>query len=176
MDPQPLPPQWHVMPGELFVSGGPGRISTLLGSCVALVVWHPGLRVGGLCHYLLPARKRQPNQPRDGQYADEALDMMAEWLARHGLALPACQAWCFGGAHHLALQPSGPAPQRDGLAFDIGRRNVEAARRLVRHHGLQLQGHDLGGAWPRHVALDLHSGHVSCRVQRGHVVGGPAHG
>jgi chemotaxis protein CheD len=171
MDTQALPPQWLVMPGELFVSGGPGRVSTLLGSCVALVVWHPGVRVGGLCHYLLPARARRLGQPRDGQYADEALDMMAEWLARHGVALPSCQAWCFGGAQHLPLNAPGIARLPEGLGFDIGRRNVEAADQLVRQHGLQLLEHDLGGEWPRHVALDLQTGQVSCRVQRG-VVGG----
>jgi chemotaxis protein CheD len=157
-------PEWHVMPGEFFVSPGPGRVRTLLGSCVALVLWHPGRRVGGLCHYVLPGRMRLPGEPRDGQYADEALDMMAELLARHGLAPSSCHAWCFGGARHLLASRSDPV-------FDIGARNGEAARRLVQAHGLHLHGHDLGGEWPRHIELDLHSGAVSCRVQRGTVGG-----
>ena len=39
-----------LQPGEWFFGQSPNRISTLLGSCVAVTVWHPILRCGGLCH------------------------------------------------------------------------------------------------------------------------------
>ena len=48
-----------LMPGELWSGRGAASVRTLLGSCVALTLWHPRLRVGGMCHYLLPRRQRK---------------------------------------------------------------------------------------------------------------------
>ena len=42
--------------GKFHFGGGNVRVHTLLGSCVAITVWHPLKRVGGICHYLLPTR------------------------------------------------------------------------------------------------------------------------
>ncbi len=33
--------------GEFHFGGGPTRISTLLGSCVSITLWHPRKRIGG---------------------------------------------------------------------------------------------------------------------------------
>src|SRR5262245_20243998 len=40
--------------GEFYFGGEKTRIRTLLGSCVAITVWHPKLRIGGMSHYMLP--------------------------------------------------------------------------------------------------------------------------
>jgi chemotaxis protein CheD len=149
-------PEWNVLPGEFFVAAGPGVLKTLLGSCVAIVLWHPGRQLGALCHYLLPKRERKIGKSRDGQYGDEALEMMAEVMSIDGLRLAECQTWCFGGASGLDTSDF----------FDVGVRNIEMAHHLVRTRSLNLRGHDLGGSWSRHVSLDLTTGEVSCRKQR----------
>ena len=45
-----------LQPGEFHFGHARTRIKTILGSCVAITMWHPILRIGGMCHYLLPAR------------------------------------------------------------------------------------------------------------------------
>lgn len=42
-------------PGDFYFGGGATRISTLLGSCVSMTLWHPRRKIGGMCHYMLPA-------------------------------------------------------------------------------------------------------------------------
>ena len=71
-----------LMPGELFFGKDVACLHTLLGSCVAVTLWHPRLRIGGMCHYLLPGRNRPPNQPRDGKFGDEAIGMLVDALKR----------------------------------------------------------------------------------------------
>lgn len=44
-----------LQPGEFHFGGANTRIQTLLGSCVAITLWHPIRRIGGMCHYMLPA-------------------------------------------------------------------------------------------------------------------------
>jgi chemotaxis protein CheD len=151
--------EFLVMPGEFYVGQGRHTVRTLLGSCVALVFWHPLAEVGGMCHYLLPGRTRSQGMPRDGQYADEALEMVAEMMARAGAPLSACQAWFFGGANSLASQP---VPS----VFDIAQRNVEAGLAALGRSGARLVSQDVGGRWPRNVSLHLSSGQVTCRSQQ----------
>lgn len=142
------------MPGEFFFGQGQQGLRTLLGSCVALVFWHPAVRVGGLCHFLLPSRVPSlGNGPRDAQYADEALAMMEEVARRHQVSLHHCDAWLFGGART-------GSPGRDGGALDIGLRNQQAAKAWMRSVGLQARAEEVGGRLPLQVRLDLARGQV----------------
>ena len=59
--------------GELRVSEAPDRLAIHgLGSCVAVFVYDPGARIGGLAHILLPG---PPMRPTDhvGRYATTAV-------------------------------------------------------------------------------------------------------
>ncbi|MGI9213007.1 MAG: chemotaxis protein CheD, partial [Methylococcaceae bacterium] len=47
-----------LQPGEYYFSDRDTRIRTVLGSCVAITFWHPGILVGGMCHFMLPTRMR----------------------------------------------------------------------------------------------------------------------
>ena len=44
-----------LLPGEFHFGDQDDRIITLLGSCVAITLWHPEKRIGGMCHYMLPS-------------------------------------------------------------------------------------------------------------------------
>ena len=55
--------------GELRVSGAPDRLAIHgLGSCVAVFVYDPAARIGGLAHILLPGPPRRPTE-HVGRYA-----------------------------------------------------------------------------------------------------------
>jgi hypothetical protein len=57
-----------LQPGEFYFGDHETRIRTLLGSCVAITMWHPRLRIGGMCHYLLPMhRGRSGKTELDGR-------------------------------------------------------------------------------------------------------------
>lgn len=150
-----------VMPGQLwFGKTAPQRVRTLLGSCVAITLWHHDLRMGGMCHYLLPQRQRPPGQPRDGRYGEEAVAMLVEALQRTGARMQEFECHLYGGADTL--------PDAAGAKFNIGERNISLGWELIDRHGLQLQGVDVGDNVPRTVTLDLGNGAVECRRGRPH--------
>src|SRR5664279_3361231 len=64
-----MPGEWHFGPQAL-------TLSTLLGSCVAVTLWHPGRRIGGMCHYLLPSRIRPAGAALEGRFGDEVMSLM----------------------------------------------------------------------------------------------------
>lgn len=145
----------YLHPGE-WAFGGPDLvIRTLLGSCVSITLWHPKLRVGGMCHYMLGPRAHERIHHFSGKYADEAMLLMIREALGTGAKISAFQAKLFGGGAMF----SGPGT--------VSEDNVEAAHRLTRQLGLQLVAEDLGGDAHRVLIFDVASGEVYVRQGEG---------
>ena len=144
-----------LQPGEFYFGEDKTRIRTLLGSCVAITLWHPRLRIGGMGHYMLPQRPGlAKNQPLDGRYAEEVLWMFQREL-QHTRTGPAdYQVKLFGGGRMFAHL------QNAKRHADVSDRNVEVARQLMAQHGFRILAEDLGGDGHRSVVFDLWSGDV----------------
>ena len=156
----PLPAPTDVLevflaPGDFYFGEDRTRIRTLLGSCVAIALWHPRLRIGGMCHYMLPCRPRAAaGQPLDGRYGTEAMELFLCELRRSRTAPPEYHAKLFGGGRMFAHDRSA------GGQAGISQRNMEAGQELLARHGFLLHAHDMGGEGHRNVILDLWSGDV----------------
>lgn len=145
----------NLLAGQLWFGHEAAVVKTLLGSCVAVTLWHPGRRIGGMCHYLLPSRVRAMGQPLDARFGDEALEMMLAALHRCGARPQEFEAHLYGGADTM--------PDRVGVKLNIGERNIEQGWSLIEQHGFSLVGVDVGDQVPRHVQLTLASGEVLMR-------------
>ena len=160
-----------LQPGEFYFGDGPTRIRTLLGSCVAIVLWQPRLRIGGMCHFMLPRRTHgKRGEPLDGRYAEEAMQMFMQELRRTATSPREYRTKLVGCGRMFALPPQ-PAG-----GIDICARNMEAARELIVHHGFSLHSQDLGGQGHRNVIFDLWTGDVWLRrvpLRRGGVAPDP---
>lgn len=147
-----------LLPGELWFGAGTAqgpKLRTLLGSCVAVTLWHPQRKLGGMCHYMLPDRKREASEPRDGRYGVEALAMLADAITRAGASPREFEAHLYGGADTM--------PDEAASKLNIGERNIETGWTLIDHYGFELVGVDVGENMPRTVTLDLGCGEVVMR-------------
>lgn len=150
----------YLYPGERWFGRGKLQIRTLLGSCVAITLWHPGLKVGGMCHYLLPEEPvRSRSRPPDARYADDAMNLFLRDIKRVNTCPVDYRVGLFGGGNMFtALERA--------WTVDIGRRNTEMGRSLLRRFGFVLAYEDVGGKLHRQVILDLMDGKILLR--RGH--------
>jgi chemotaxis protein CheD len=146
----------HLHPGDWFVGDAGYRVHTLLGSCVSIVLWHPVRRVGAMSHYLLDRRGGAATGESDGRYGEEALALLLRGLRRAGASAAGCQAKIFGGGNMFPQQPLAGA-------IDVGRRNGECARRLLRAHGIPVVSESLFGVGHRLVVFEIASGQVWSR-------------
>jgi chemotaxis protein CheD len=144
-----------LMPGQMHLGHQVASVRTLLGSCVAITLWHPQQRIGGMCHFLLPQRLRGQAGPPDGRYGDEAVAAMVHTLTRYGIRPQDCVAHLYGGADTL----SGGGVDD----FNIGARNVAQGWLLIAQHGLRVDSVDVGDDIPRTVTLTLATGEVQMR-------------
>lgn len=149
-----------IHPGEYEFADDNFCLRTTLGSCVAIVLWHPQRRLGGMCHYMLPTRTRRAGQALDGKYADEALELMLAEAHKRGTRAEQYEVKLFGGGDMFPGQGK-PVPTVAG-------RNIEAVRALIEAHGLHIKSESLGGEGYRNVIFDIGSGDVWVRhVTRG---------
>ncbi|MBI1398327.1 MAG: chemotaxis protein CheD [Betaproteobacteria bacterium] len=147
-----------LMPGDLYFGRGEGHVTTLLGSCVAVVLWHPLQRIGAMCHYLLPSGTVRAGQ-KPGLYADAAIATLARMAVTAATRPPEYVVRMFGGGEMFPRLAGG-----EGV--DIGARNARAGRELLVRHGFAPGPEDIGGETCRRVRLDLATGVVTVHGER----------
>ncbi len=151
-------------PGGFYFGERDTHVHTLLGSCIAVTLWHPRLRIGGMCHFVLPYRVLGSGDDKlDGRYGDEAIGLFRENARSHGMRLSQYKAKIFGGSNVLNINGK---PEEEL----VGVRNAEAALQLLMAEKVEIlvahvgeSGHrrvifDIGSgdAWVRHEAADGH--------------------
>ena len=98
----PRMPRLVVGIGDMGIATGPeGVIVThALGSCVAVCIYDPLSRTGGLLHFLLPESRINPSRAH-GQpcaFADTGIPMFFQAAFGRGLVKRSCQVKLVGGA------------------------------------------------------------------------------
>jgi chemotaxis protein CheD len=151
-----------IIPGGIFFGGEYTRIRTLLGSCVSVMFWHPGLRMGGMCHFMLPSRNMQ-TQTLDGRYADEAMALLMQDIDALGAPREEYQVRVFGGGDMFGNQAMPGKFINIGPINMIGLKNILAARSLIKTHGFQITSEHLGGNRHRFVEFEVWSGEVKMK-------------
>ena len=145
-----------LQPGDWHFGDAGTRMRTVLGTCVSVVFWHAALRIGGMCHYLLPGRSPRHGGQLDGRYAEDAFELMLCEIRLRGTKPSAYQLKLFGGGDMFP-----DAGRSDAL--HVGMKNAEAARALVRRHGLHCACEHLEGVGHRNIVFDVRDGQVLMR-------------
>jgi chemotaxis protein CheD len=158
--PEGAPQGWSALPsagslqaaylhaGHILVSRDPCRVTTVLGSCVAVGLWDAGSGVGGLNHFLLPRRLvTGETSPRFGNIAVRAL---IEGVVGAGGRRQHLRAKLFGGACVLRAFQNG--------VWHLGSQNVEAARATLQDYGIPIVVEDVEGVRGRKLIFQTHDG------------------
>lgn len=148
----------YLLPGEYFVGDARYRIRTVLGSCVSITLWHRGLRIGAMSHFLLSEREADgdPAPGLSGRYGRDAMALMVAQLQERGVRVRECEAKVFGGG---TMFPSIEAGRQPG----IGHRNGMAAEKLLAEYGIPIVSESLFGTGHRHILFDVATGDVWVR-------------
>ena len=139
--------------GDQSVSAEPDTvIATLLGSCVAVCLWDPVAKAGGMNHMLL-ARRRAGSviQDRSGVHA---MELLINDLLKIGARRSRLVAKLFGGARMI-----------EGLS-DIGEANASFATQFLTRERIVVTGQSLGGTEARQVMFWPATGTVRQRTVR----------
>ncbi|HEX8989139.1 MAG TPA: chemotaxis protein CheD [Rhodocyclaceae bacterium] len=128
-------------------------IATLLGSCVAVCLYDPGLKIGGMNHFLLPSRSTSTNADADVILnGDYAMEVLANGLFNKGARKERLVAKAFGGGTIVS-----------SIRMAIGERNADFARDWLEREGIPLLASDFAGPWSRKIVFVPQTGDAFCR-------------
>lgn len=146
---------------EFRVARAPSQlVAHGLGSCVAIALYDPVNRLGGLAHTLLPKPHPGIEILRPGKFVATAIDAMVAELLCLGAARERLWAKLAGGANMFEqLAASGEET--------VGARNARSARETLAGLNIPLLGEDTGGNYGRTLEFDLGTGSVRVRTIRG---------
>ena len=144
----------YLHPGQLFASGQPCTISTILGSCVSVCLFDRHRGIGGANHFLLPHDARGVPQP--ARYGPPAIRELLARLQRLGASPSTLEAKLFGGAAMIV--------ERSGSARRLGAMNVAIARQILHDAAIPIRAEDVGGVRGRKLLFHVHDGSAWTRV------------
>jgi chemotaxis protein CheD len=133
--------------GDVLITQG-------LGSCVAILLYDAGARIGGLAHVLLPSPALSRMDANPAKFPQSAVPRLLELMVADGAQQSRVSARLVGGASMFAaLTPPG--------TINMGERNLVAARQVLGNHGVPLVGEAVGGDFGRTVRLSVNDGTVT---------------
>jgi chemotaxis protein CheD len=132
---------------DLLTTNGP------VGSCVAVYLWDPESRVGGLLHFEWPDSTTDPMraETEPAVFADTGVMLLLERAGLMGAAKGRCKVKLVGGADI-----------RDRAESERwAKRNVLAARKVLWRSGIFVEGEEVGGTKARKATLAVSDGQLS---------------
>ena len=132
-----------LLPGEYHVARSSCHIATLLGSCVAVCLRHETKPHAAMNHYLL-ATNPGGADPDKGRYGDTSIETIV-WLMKKLDENGKLTAKIHGG---------GAVVGHLGAGSEIGAKNIDMARILLKKHGIPIVGEDVGGTRGRRIYFD----------------------
>lgn len=145
-----------LLPGNLYFSEQEHEIQTTLGSCVGITFWHPKLKIGGMCHFVLPKKesvhigKEEPidNEDQPGKYADDVFKYFVTKVKALGGKPKDYHCKMFG-----AMQPTAPTSL-------VAKQNVREAYALAKINGFKISEDLTGGKGFQKIIFNNSTGKI----------------
>lgn len=138
---------------QLHIAVNPTEIITVLGSCVAVCLFDPKTRIGGMNHYLLPLWNG--NGLKSLKYGNISNERLIEGMLSVGANLKSIQAKVFGGAV-LNIDEK----------LSVGPRNVQVALDILKEYNIPIVSSHVGGDKGRKIIFSNQDGGVYMKLSR----------
>jgi chemotaxis protein CheD len=142
---------------DLKVSSNPAdsMITYALGSCIAVAVYDPVAKVGGLLHFMLPDSTLDAGKAKDtpAMFADTGIPLLFKSCYKLGADKKRMIVKVAGGASILD----------ESNFFRIGQKNIMAMRKIFWNNNVLIDAEDTGKNFNRTVRIDLGTGKVSIK-------------
>ncbi|MFP4347348.1 MAG: chemotaxis protein CheD [Thermodesulfobacteriota bacterium] len=145
---EPVPINYFLEPGYIFLATKPTVISGVLGSCVAVCIYDRKRRIGGMNHFQLPFTKEK--HLATARYGNVATLTLVRMMTDHGSKPRHLEAQIIGGAYNPGISGK-----------NIGRENIQVARKLLARKRIRIVSEDVGGEKGRKVVFNTHTNEVA---------------
>jgi len=136
----------------------PNQLTTLgLGSCVGICLYDKKEKNIGMAHIMLPSSKDIRNNKNKYKFADTCLALMIEDLKKNGSNPRNLNAKIAGGAKMFNF-----SSKNDSM--NVGKRNAEAVRSLLKQLNIRIIADDCGGTFGRTITFNSENGDLKVKT------------
>jgi chemotaxis protein CheD len=140
---------------EMKGASGKAVITTTLGSCIAICLYDPITKTGGMSHIMLPSFEETVNSnAAPERYADSAIPLLLYWMLNNGCKKERIHAKIAGGAEMFK-----PLSDKSVIPA-IGKNNIAKVKDILKNMKIEIKGEDTGGSRSRTIYFDLKTGLV----------------
>ena len=138
---------------DMKICRAPGVLITYaLGSCVGICIYDPVLKLAGLIHIMLPNIYNSQRDSNILKYADTGIPEMIRKMEAFGASRPRLVAKIAGGAKMFEVAGG------NSSLNNIGARNVESVRQVLRKERIPILKEDVGSNYARTLSFDASTG------------------
>lgn len=149
--------QYNVGIADMKMTRYEGTLITYaLGSCVGIALYDPMIKLGALVHIMLPQMGNM-DHVNLFKYADSGIDETLRKMCVFGAVRNRLTAKIAGGARMFDIKG-------DSGFGNIGLRNVESVKNILRDQHIRLASEDTGANYARTMLLDVSNGQVYIRT------------
>jgi len=136
-----------------FKIGVEGQVlETILGCCVGICLFDKKKKIGGLLHTMLPTAPRGEDVDPVRYFNTGLIEILRVMKAEYNIDETDLTAKLYGGAK-LILKSN----------HNIGRNNVEYARRFLKKKNIEIISQKVGGNKGYRIEFDISTGSVKCQ-------------
>lgn len=139
--------------GQIVFGHQDDKLTTVLGSCVGIVIYHARLRLAAVAHVVLPSSVNKDGAP--GKFADKAVPEMLRILSQHGALTGGLVAKIAGGSRMFGNTTS---------TLQIGEANAANTIAALGAARIPVVAQHLGGQKGRRITLDCSTGDVRVEI------------
>lgn len=143
---------------DLNTAINPQKIMTVgLGSCIGIALLDKTTGIGGLAHIMLPDSKQFNNVTNPAKFADLAIPILVEKMEKLGATRRNIKAKIAGGAAMFSFSDK-------SMVMDIGSRNSESVKKVLKELTIPLMAEDVGGNKGRTIVFSTENGMLEIRT------------
>ncbi|WP_164885255.1 chemotaxis protein CheD [Geovibrio thiophilus] len=153
----------------MYLDKEPAVVSTVLGSCVSVVMFWSAVRIGGMCHAMLPSANFcvvGEGASYTNKFVDASISYMHSRFYAWGAFPSDIEVKVFGGADMFRTE-SGTMKRET-----IGAKNIQAAFTKLASLGYRITAQDVGGDMGRKLYFYSSEGRVFMKNLRNTVNAG----
>ena len=132
-------------------------ISYALGSCVGVCMYDRDKKIAGMAHIVLPGKESAVSRENPYKFADEGVRELIHLMTSHGADKRRLTAKLAGGAKMFETNNS---------KWEIGSRNTETVKRVLKEEGVRVAGEDTGKNYGRTITFYAENGQMRVRTAR----------
>lgn len=137
---------YYLEPGCIFACWEPYQLATVLGSSVAICLTDPVAQVAGMNSFAYPKQKGSADVTKFGNYS---IPQLIEMMFKLGATRKNIQAHIVGGS-----------ASKKYCSVDIGKKNVDIAKKILKKNKIPIVNDDTGGIFGRKVLFDTKNGEI----------------